>query len=282
LISLFYSSVTHLSRVLATFPETALVQSTDVWSHFAHGLPRSSCAVVVLPWLEDELFPLLCELKLGHPSRPLVLVTSKDADNARHLRALPAEEVVWIRDVERDLWAAVRRATTRHALSDIALEVERMAHVPSTLRKALGIACRRDVPVRSVAELAAAVHCRRSTLWYHWRRAMGGAGAARLEDFLGWVLLVRAVGRKSPRQPWPTVATALGVHERTLARLARRLTGSTLEELSIRGERGVIDLFRDQVLQRLEDNMRRSARILDSSSLPFGPLELNTAEMSEV
>ncbi len=73
----------------------------------------------------------------------------------------------------------------------------------------------------------------------------------RLEDFLDWLLVLHALGRKRPDCAWPRVAEELGVHERTLGRLARRLTGRPLRDLNRSGQAVVTALFRERMLEPL-------------------------------
>jgi hypothetical protein len=97
-----------------------------------------------------------------------------------------------------------------------------------------------DPPFRTVTELAAVVACDRRTLAAYWARATnrGAAGgtAARLQDVLDARLLGVAAHRASARcEGWPDVAVALRVHERTLARAARRVLGLSLPQLRLSG-----------------------------------------------
>jgi len=122
--------------------------------------------------------------------------------------------------------------------SRLAAELEEAHHLAPTLRSALAAACRSDPPVRSVGELAARAGCHRRTLNHHWSRGLPAGMALRLEDFLGWLLLVRASQLRA-RTGWTEVAGALGVHEHTLARLAKRLAGATLREAARSGPDGI-------------------------------------------
>jgi len=222
-LAVYCSLEAQLTRTLAAVPSDCQVSSSQSWTQFQRDLLRAPCAVVVLPWLTGEPFRRLRELKERCPSRPIVLVTTKDADNARCLRGVLVEEIVWLGDVSRELWSAIRRAT-------------------------FSVACRSEVPVRSVGELAQLANCRRGTLWYQWKRIMRGEDDPRLEDFLGWLLVVRAIGLKDHSAAWTDVADGIGVHGRTLGRLARRLTGRTLEELWVAGETQALALFRERMM----------------------------------
>lgn len=260
MFALYCNAATYLARVLATFPAQQHVRATSVWPRFQRTLPEAAGGVVVLPWLTDIAFSKLCALASRHAAWPLVLVTTRDADNARHLKDVAVSEVVWLSEVERDLWPAVQRAAGRHAFHVLASTVEGLESLPVTLREALGYACRSRTPVRSVADLASAASCRRSTLWYHWNRAVDTDPPLRLEDFLDWLLVLHAIGRKGPDRAWPSVAEELGVHERTLGRLARRLTGRRLGDLNLSGQGAAMELFRTSMLDPLLAGRDRTFR----------------------
>jgi hypothetical protein len=62
-----------------------------------------------------------------------------------------------------------------------------------------------------------------------WCQRANGGGT--LKTFLDWVILVRALGALRGRMTGTAAVMAVGVHERTLERLASRLTGRTLATL---------------------------------------------------
>ena len=94
--------------------------------------------------------------------------------------------------------------------------------------------------------------CHRRTLWYHWRRALAdGSTTLRLEDFLDWLLVLRAAGRKTSNRGWHYVAESLGVHEHTIARLAKNLAGLSLSELGFVDRQSLLRRFDESVLQPL-------------------------------
>jgi len=121
-------------------------------------------------------------------------------------------------------------------------------HLPPRLREALALACDGGRAIRTVEKLAAAAGCDRRTLWIHWKQSVGRHSELRLEDFLHWVLLLRAAQRKTDSRPWAAVAEELGIHPHTLGRLVRQLTGSSLRELSTRAEVTLPQVFETRVL----------------------------------
>ena len=129
-------------------------------------------------------------------------------------------------------------------------------HVPQKLREALALACEGERPIRTVERLACAVGCDRRTLWNQWKQVVGRDEPLRLQDFLHWVLLLRAMSGKTAGRSWADVADDVGVHPHTLGRLARQLAGRTLRDLAAGGHAPVARRFEDEVLPVLLDGPR--------------------------
>ena len=176
-----------------------------------------------------KLIARLRSLRNRHPWLPVVVVTRGLADNARLLADLTVDEVVWLRDVDEELASAIRRAEGQAVLARLAAAVEASGRATLFLRGALIEVFRSRRPIRSVNELARRVGSSRITLWREWR---GCVPSVRLLELLAWVVLVRAASYKAPGQPWRTVAAALEVDEKTLARWSRGICGVTLRELA--------------------------------------------------
>lgn len=252
MISVFCQpDLTGTIRALAAAGERTRV--TVDWRIFERAAVESACLVVVQRWLATgDTVARLAALNRHLPLHPLVLATNKDADNARSFRSLAVAEVVWMHELERSLWSAVRQACTRGWRSALAARIERTARIAPPLREALTIALTAERPFHSLESLATAVGRCRGTIWYHWRRATGGAcDAPRPEDFLDWVLLLHAVSRKTPERSWSDIACELGVHEHTIGRLARRLLGANLKALTPASEPGLVALFTRDLLEKL-------------------------------
>jgi hypothetical protein len=135
--------------------------------------------------------------------------------------------------------------------ASLAAAFRRAAHLPPRLREALALACDDRRAIRTVEKLAAAAGCDRRTLWTHWKQSVGRRSTLRLQDFLHWVLLVRAAHRKTASRPWSDVAEEIGIHPHTLGRLARQLTGRSLRELSTTGHVTLAQSFETQVLPQV-------------------------------
>jgi hypothetical protein len=253
MLALFALNQTTLLRVARTMRACETLERTGSWRRLemlAHG---ASCSIVVLPWLElDGGAAQLSSLRSRAPFSPLVLVTTKDANNARALGRVGVEEVVWLHEIDAALAPAVSRACAQSLLRRVASALEQADRLAPRLRSALAFACRSEAPIRSEAELAKAAGCHRRTLWYHWRRALGGGSVSlRLEDFLDWLLVLRAAGRKTSNRGWHYVAESLGVHEHTIARLAKHLAGVSLSELGFVDRQALVERFGKEVLHPL-------------------------------
>ncbi|HVE77699.1 MAG TPA: hypothetical protein VNA89_02500 [Gemmatimonadaceae bacterium] len=252
MLGLYCTDGRQLEQLRKALPAGETVLATDAWSELEQAAPGAACLVVVAKWLShDGVFPQLCALRVRSRFKPVVLVTSKDADNARSLKDVHVEEVVWCHEAERELWPAVKRAAARGLLRQLGDRFEMAPRLAPLLRGALAHACRSERPVTTVEALAAAAHCDRRTLWYQWQKAFHGTPPLRLEDALNWLILLRAAGRYAPGRAWPVVAAELDVHEHTLARLTVRLAGITLRELSTVAQGWLVGRFAERVLTPL-------------------------------
>jgi hypothetical protein len=270
--ALFCADPGLLRRVASAIPSGLETCVTDRWTVFERAAARASCAVIALRWLHDFFGLSTSALDTPAIERPLVLVTARDADNARLLKDIRADEVVWLQDVERELPRALRRAESRGLLERLARGFETSTHLPTLLRHGLAHACRADPAIGGVADLATLVGRDRRTLWRLWHLTPGPSLGWRLEDLLGWLLLVRALSLKHPACAWVAVARQLGVHEQTLARLSRRLIGLPLSSLADRGEDAIARQFVEAIAGPLLADgticrpMRRSALALEAET----------------
>jgi hypothetical protein len=251
--AVFCAEAVHLQHAALAFPPDRRVVATDEWRVFDRAARDAACLVVIVRWLHE--WPNASCIGNGGgrtAARPLVVVTTKDADNARLLSHLHADEVVWLGEVDRALWQAVRAAESRQLLHRLANAFERSRLLPPVLRLALAHGCRSERPVRSVAELARGAGRDRRTLWRAWQDAARDhartAPPLRLHDVVHWLLILRAASRKTSRESWSSVARGLGVHEHTLARAAAALVGTSLRQLSVDGEPVVARGFERQVV----------------------------------
>ena len=171
----------------------------------------------------------------ARPAQPPSRVTPRGAGEAPRLSSDASRAPEPARSVRAAQAAALRQA----------------GHLPPRLRQALALACENERPICTVGRLASLSGCDRRTLWNQWRTAVGREAPVRLEDFLHWQLLLRAVTLKEPALAWADVADRLGVHPHTVARLARQLTGRSLRELSACTEAGIAAEFERGFLPHL-------------------------------
>jgi hypothetical protein len=238
-----------LQDVLA---DVCAVHLADHWWQVEASSIASWCAVVVIDALQGStVFQQLIAFKTRVPSYPLVLVTTKDAENARHLKRVVLEEVLWTCEAPQQVCAVVTGLRGKSHLAGVARELESADHVGRHLRTALVHACTSASPVRSIAVLATAVGRNRCTLAREWRRVVGVRPAVRLEDFLDWVLLLRALEIRAAGRKWSAVATGLDVHPHTLSRIALRVGGASLSVLAGAGLEGLVERFRRDFLSTM-------------------------------
>lgn len=225
MIVVFETDSPRLERCLAAASLPKRRAARD-WGELERLAPQAVCSVLQIEWLpESDDVAQLRRFRRRFPCHPIVLVTRGCMENALHLRSLMVEEVVWLAEAEGTLAGAVQRASACGSLHALSAMLAGAQHLPRSLRAALMQACLTPHPVYSVSDLAASVHCDRTTLCLQWRKAAGSGTCLRLVDFLALVLLLHASRRKQAGRRTAEVACELGVHEHTLRRLVKRLVG---------------------------------------------------------
>jgi hypothetical protein len=262
MLSVFADEPPYAARAAAAVAAHETAVRVDSWDQLEEMLPSTTCTVVVLGWLRGTAGEArLRDFRCRHPLHPLILVTSKNADNALAIRWVAVEEVVWLSEVEHALWPAVSRGRAQVLLQEVAAAMDRSLPADHLLGRAIVYACRAKPPLRSIGQLASALACDRRTLWRHWRVALGDGSPLRLEDMLDWFLLLHAVGRKMPGQSWAYLATELQVHPHTLGRIAARLAGRRLRTLTAA----------DQLSLTLRCQAQFLTALLGPAAAPLGP-----------
>lgn len=226
------------------------IRTPPTWEALPAALVGAGCAVICVEWLsEGEQLARLISLRSRAPDIPFVLVTRKEADNIRLVLRVHVDEVVWLHEVAHALSGAVARARTRGLFHAIHHTIRDNHQLSPRLREALLHALTNDYHAGSVATLARAVRCDRRTLWHAWRRAV--AVGPRLEDFLHWLVLLRAAELKESARCWRDVAHTLGIDNRTLGRHAARLLGMRLSDLAVLDRRELVQRFRETMLRHV-------------------------------
>lgn len=255
MLALFSCDPKQIPRLRAALDWDGPVMVTTDWDRLARVIPLAQCSVVLVPQLHSyEGLRKLSELRARNPHHPIVLVTHWDQENARRLKDISVDEVIWCREVEQSLRKTIEQVcahSPNHARR-LSLTFQEAENLPRALRDALAYACRSERPVRSIKQIAIGVGSNRATLWHQWRRVIGFSSSLRLEDVLHWILLLRAMERKTPDRPWSAVARDMGVHAHTLGRYARQLTGSPLPQLST-NQQSLVEFFHQRVLVFLLD-----------------------------
>lgn len=222
----------------------------DEWPQFERAALSATCSVVVILWLGTPELHRLLAFKTRNPLHPVILVTRGDRQNARQLKSVQVEEVVWLEEIDRELNGAVGRTCVLSHQRAFCVAMSDADYLPGCLAQALALACSAEPPVRTVQKLAKVAGCDRRVLWQQWKLAMEGS-ELRLQDVLHWFLLLRAAGRKSPGRPWNAVADDLGVHAQTLGRLSRQLAGLSLTDLAGTRQGELVQRFERDVVGAL-------------------------------
>jgi hypothetical protein len=118
------------------------------WQEFAAAVEEAASLVVVIPWLGDSAATRhLRGIKRRAPDTPLVVVTSKDAENARMALDLGISDLVWLSELRQQLPRAIDRARQRSYLRRVAGNVEQAIQMPPPLRNAIAAACSGAAPL---------------------------------------------------------------------------------------------------------------------------------------
>ena len=228
--------------------EGRLQWSVD-WATFEYAMRGAVCGIAVIPRLDEQELRVLEALKGRAADTPVVVITTRDAESARSLTRCGIEEVVWLGALERELHAAVVRARGSSFLRVVAVSAARTLTLPPGVRTAISMACRSQLPVRSVNELVRQAGLPHSTFAEIWHRKWPGGPTPK--RFLSWILLLWAAALKVPNRGWEAIASELTVDEDTLSNLARRLLDGSLRAVSAANVREIRERFRREVLDRL-------------------------------
>jgi hypothetical protein len=251
------------SAVRGALPAAALLQHAADWPAFERAAATAAVLCVHLPeGSAAQSAPRLRQLRARHPAHPLVVVTPRDPDAMRHLLNVGVAELVWSHEAAAELPRVLAQLRAHGIAARIAARIDESGIEPPCLRAALAAAVRAAHPPTRVADLAALAHCNRTTLWRWWQCALAPGAALKPSCFMDWVLLVHAVDRRLLGQKWGRVADDLGIHEHTLARLARRCTGAPLGQLDASDSITVLRRFEVQVLDVFSHGAKQSHRFM--------------------
>ena len=235
------------TAVIGALTSQACVIRCRDFSEFELTVPLADCAIVALPWLRDaRVASRLYTVRRRAPMVPIVILTTKDADNALVAVELRVDALVWLGDIRAALASTVARTRDRTMLRAVGTQVQRAAKLPRVVRDSISQACRQGIALRSVAALAELAGVGRSRFGAEWQRAAPSGPTPK--EFLDWLLLLSGCSRKSSAKSWAAVAREVGVDEDTLRRVSHRLTGVPLSNWTAASILPLYDLFRETVL----------------------------------
>jgi hypothetical protein len=214
-------------RLQDAAPVGESVAPTDCWQTFQRSAGASESLVVVVPGqVTSDQVDRLATLQRRFPDHALVLAVDRDAENLRRLSRLH------VGSPTDCVWRWPQRAARPR---------------PST-----------PSPSSPPSPDATAAPSGGS-----WQSAFGPTPPLRLQDFVHWILLIRATALRSTGRRWTAVADDLGVHEHTIARVAKGLAGMNLRQLAAGGPAEVTRRFERRAvapLLRLGDGPRLRRR----------------------
>lgn len=191
----------------------------ESWSELFNTLSTIDCVVIdvahsELPWAAWAT--LAGELSV--PTE-IVLIVPPDLSYLRLLARIRVFAVLTSDELHTALVETIRAVLRPAVLEAFATHVHKLEHLPISLRTALLVACEWEAPITSVNRLASLAGCSPSNLQRQWRTAANGG--VRLQDFLNWVLVVRAHERHA--QSLTSWAQTTGIPPRRIRRWMRRL-----------------------------------------------------------
>jgi hypothetical protein len=192
----------------------------------------SACVLGVVDLADASTRERIRHLRKRFVWTPLILVTSLNAANARWLKDIDVDDIVWCDCVNQALGPAVEAAAARPVVTSIAGWIEAHPLLDRRLKTALVAACLAEPPLRWIKrDVARAAHTSVSTLESLWRSVYGSNEAHSLRRFLLWMRLLWAIERAQQGAKVAAIAHDLGVDTRTVSRTATLLTGKSFGAL---------------------------------------------------
>lgn len=184
------------------------------------------------------------DINRDYPLLPVILITEQDSADLRHLASVSVEAVLFRHQIMARLPVALNRSVgLAFALRTLGEEHMRNEAIPMPLRRLLTCALTSVPPPRTVQHLARLLNSDPSTIRRHWRQGVNSHGIQRVKDLVDWLVLLHALSAKRPGLSWRLVAKRIGTHEKTLGRLAMRLTGDTLGSAGSLGAKRLLECF---------------------------------------
>ena len=193
--------------------------------------PSAALGVLDARASPEAVIPILGQGRVEAPSCPMVIVVQLTPGNVRRLATQlndPLLDVVWDQEVDFRLVEAVERLMALRLGSRVYHDIVRRTRLSPFITTVVRRTLCDAAPVSSVRSLAARLGVPESTLRYHWKHVIP---SATLSTFVSWSILIRSVEPGSPSDR-AAAARRVGVHPRTLDRIAVRLAANTWAELA--------------------------------------------------
>ncbi len=189
-----------------------------------------ACARTITP----RLLRRLARLRSAYPLSRVILVTELTPEAVASLQAMPAllGQVVWLGRIREDLRQKVEESMSSHFLERAAERVCLLRDPAPPVARFLRVVWTVPRPPSTVKRASLEAGTCPSTFRDRWRELRFAADPKEVVD---WGVLGRAGTERETGLPWRNVAYRLGVHERTLGRIADRLLGEPLDAIPLRG-----------------------------------------------
>lgn len=213
------------------------------WPEFLRRARSATCAVACERWLTPEATNRLRHARQQLSDIPFLVSTSRSFDNAKQLRWIASDDVLWADELQRQLVPAASRAIELSWSQRVLTALCRADWLSPRLRLVFTEAVVAPEALPTVRLAARHVGCHRRTLWREWRRSISPASSPHLEDCLDWLILIRARSGYARSRTWAGAAHALHADLRALQRRAKRLTGHSLGFLASQSASELTDQF---------------------------------------
>ncbi len=163
---------------------------------------------------------------LDTPGRPpVLLITAPDPDNMRLLIHVHVDDLAWTFEPAEEVMVRGLRLARRNERRRVAESLLGSCSERTTVEPIVKASFCNPRPPSKVQDLARACFMSRRTLERRWRSAWSGNPPFSLKVLVDWGLLLWAADRLEEGLRVDQIARALGIHKRTLDRIAGRLAG---------------------------------------------------------
>lgn len=179
---------------------------------------------------QDETRESLISLLNSQGRPPALLVTAFDPENARYFNQMPVVGFAWASEPEEEILDRALCLVNHSERRRLADHVPRACPDRERVKPVVEALFLESTPPSQVQDLARACHRSRGALGDDWNAAWEGSPPVCLKSLVDWAVGLRA------RELWQRghspkeIAWALGIHERTLERIADRLAGMSSYE----------------------------------------------------